>query len=114
MLVTALQHFLERHKDSNTRSKARDEILFDEVRVNLRLDLPVGALDLGGPQFLTTTFAGSSSIRAQTTLFRLSPLSRLAKYRGRGARRAVYKPEMDNPLGIYGSSFQVSLEPSYA
>lgn len=32
MLVTALEHFFERHKDSATRSKARDEILFDEVR----------------------------------------------------------------------------------
>lgn len=30
MFFTAVNHFLERHKDSATRSKARDEILFDE------------------------------------------------------------------------------------
>lgn len=30
MLVTAVNHFLDRHKDPETRSKARDEILFDE------------------------------------------------------------------------------------
>lgn len=30
MFLTAVNHFLERHKDSATRSKARDEILFDE------------------------------------------------------------------------------------
>lgn len=30
MFITALTHFLERHKNHESRSKARDELLFDE------------------------------------------------------------------------------------
>jgi hypothetical protein len=32
MMMTALRHLLDRHPESGTRSKARDELLFDEVR----------------------------------------------------------------------------------
>lgn len=39
VLSTAIDHFLERHKDSETRSKARDELLFDEGELQGHLTL---------------------------------------------------------------------------